>query len=70
MKLATQTTAQLRSTSPVLTLPSAQAIASRLLPVNSSAPATTTSSSPSEKHTAPSTRPVAKDRPASLITSV
>src|SRR5690606_11392760 len=48
-RLPRQTRHQLRSSSPVPTLPSAQAIASRLLPVNSSAPATTTMISPSEK---------------------
>ena len=50
--------------------PSAHAMASRLFPVNNSAPATTTSSRPSEKTTPPSTRESAKLKEASLATSV
>ena len=48
----------------------AQAMASRLLPVKSSAPATTTSKRPSEKHTPPSTRDAANPSVASLATKV
>ena len=47
-KLAAHTTTQLRATWRVLTQPSAHAIASRLLPVKSSAPATVTRIRPSE----------------------
>ena len=47
-KLPTQTIAQLPSSRTVVTLRLAQAITIRLLPVNSSAPATTTSIRPSE----------------------
>ncbi len=67
-KLPAHTTTQLRSSSPVEILPSAHAIASKLLPVNSSAPATTTSTSPSEKVTPPSTCRAAKPRLASART--
>ena len=70
MKLARHTIIQFFSTSAVLILRSAHAIASKLLPVNSSAPATTTSSRPSEKHTPPRTREAAKPSVASLVTSV
>jgi hypothetical protein len=69
-KLVVHTTTQLRSTWRVVTHPSAHAIASRLLPVKSSAPATVTSTSPSEKLRPPSSRVAAKPRPASLATSV
>ena len=50
-RLPTLTMAQLRNTSRVEIRPSAQAITSKLLPVNSSAPATITSSKPSENTT-------------------
>jgi len=68
--LAAHTTTQLRSNSPVLMRPPAQAMASRLLPVNSSAPATVTRMSPSENTSPPSSREAAKPRLASLATSV
>nr|WP_218916417.1 hypothetical protein [Calidithermus chliarophilus] len=68
--LARKTTSQLRSTSAPRMRPPAQAITSRLLPVKSSAPATTTKIRPSEKLTPPSTRLSPKDRPASLVTRV
>jgi hypothetical protein len=70
MKLAAQTSAQLRSSAPVLTCPLAQAIAIRLLPVKSSAPAMTTRIRPSEKTSPPNTREAAKPSDASLATSV
>ena len=69
-KFAAHTIAQLRSTSSVVILPSAQAMASRLLPVKSSAPAITTSSSPRQNTTPPSTRCAAKPRVASDTTRV
>jgi hypothetical protein len=64
-KLAAATSTQLRSTSNVVIRPSAQAMASRLFPVNSSAPATTTSSSPSENTRPPPTCDAAKPSVAS-----
>jgi hypothetical protein len=51
---------QLRSIVPVDTLPLAQAMMIRLLPVNSSAPPTRTSAKPSVKTSPPTTRTVAK----------
>ena len=67
-KLAAQTSTQLRSSCAELILPSAHAMASRLLPVNSSAPATITSSSPSEKTSPPPICAAAKPRVASALT--
>ena len=64
-----QTTPQLRNTSYVLTVPFAHAIASRLLPVNSSAPATEIRISPSENATPPSSLVAAKPSDASLAIS-
>jgi hypothetical protein len=63
-----QTTTQLRKTWPVLTRPSAHASTSRLLPVKSSAPATTTISSPRENTAPPKNWDAAKPRPASART--
>jgi hypothetical protein len=68
--LATHTSAQWRSSSPLRTCPPAQAMAIRLLPVNSSAPATDTSSRPSENASPPISRCAAKPSEASLATSV
>ena len=70
MKLVVHTMIQLRSTSRVLTQPSAHAIASMLFPVNNSAPATVTRIRPSENDRPPSTRVAANPSPASLATSV
>ena len=67
-KFAAHTSAQLRATSAVLIRPSAQAIASRLLPVNSSAPATTTSSRPSENTRPPTSWLAARPSVASART--
>src|SRR5687768_5493918 len=67
-KLAAQTTVQFFSTSRVVSARCAQAMASRLLPVKSSAPATTTSTSPSENTSPPSTREAAKPSVGSLAT--
>ena len=64
------TTTQLRSSAPVPTRPLAHAITMRLLPVNSSAPATTTSNSPSENARPPSSRDTANPGEGSLATSV
>ena len=52
------------------TWPLAHAMTIRLLPVNSSAPATTTSSSPSENTIPPTSRCAANPRLASLATRV
>jgi hypothetical protein len=68
--LVAHTTTQLRSTWRVLTQPSAQAIASRLFPVKSSAPATVTRIRPSEKAIPPTSREVAKPSVGSDATSV
>jgi hypothetical protein len=58
----------LRSTCAEVILPSAQAIARRLLPVNSSAPATITSTSPSENTRPPPICAAAKPSVASALT--
>jgi len=55
-RLPDQTMAQLRSSLPVLTFFAAQAMTIRLLPVNSSAPATTTRMRPRQKTRPPSRR--------------
>src|SRR6266567_536524 len=68
MKLPAQTIAQFRSKSRVLIFPSAQAIARRLFPVNSSAPATTTRISPRENATPPSACLAANPREGSDLT--
>jgi hypothetical protein len=69
-KLAAHTSAQLRNSANVLTWPPAQAIAIRLLPVKSSAPATMTRMRPSENTNPPSRRDAAKPSAVSLATSV
>ncbi|AJR05443.1 hypothetical protein H744_1c0418 [Photobacterium gaetbulicola Gung47] len=69
-KLAAHTTPQFINNSDVVILLSAQAIAKRLLPVNSSAPATMTSNSPREKVTPPSTCCMANPSSASDFTKV
>src|SRR5262249_54768003 len=69
-KLPQYTMTQFRSTSFVETLPLAQAITIRLLPVNNSAPPTKTIASPSENTSPPTTRMVAKLNATSLATMV
>jgi hypothetical protein len=60
----------LRASCALVILRAAQAITTRLLPVNSSAPPTTTSTSPSENASPPSRRPGPKPSGLSVITSV
>ena len=61
---------QLRSIVRVETVPLAQAITIRLLPVNSSAPPTRTSANPRVNTSPPTTRTVAKLSSGSLATMV
>ena len=67
-KLPTQTMTQFFRTAPQVTLPDRAPVTIRLLPVNSSAPATTTRIRPREKQAAPPTDAAAKPRLASDLT--
>ena len=69
-KLAANTRAQFRSSRVSEILPLAHAMTIRLLPVNSSAPAMTTRTRPSEKATPPSTRVRPKPSAAPVTVSV